>query len=196
MSGIFNFNRMHVQEMSTYRVTVPDDDIARLMYYLSCVDTVINYQEIDRLSDYKNYASLTHQELVLLFKLVMIFNPEYFVEKGVFIINQNLLPYDLDNQFYQITDERIGIHVNSEMSIGGRTVKILRVMACNMDWLIRYYFKPWQNIFETANRMERYKRVQVPPPPQPNIFFVPIEAKKRRPSPREEKDVISCCILF
>ena len=114
MSGNFNFNRMQVQ-LDSHRVFVPDDDVARLMYYLSCVDYVINYQEIDRLSDYKNYASLTYEELVALFKLVIIFDPKYFIEKGVFIINQNLLPIGASNQFYQITDERIGIHINSEM---------------------------------------------------------------------------------
>ena len=35
------------------KVTDPNNDIARLMYYLSCVDTVINYNEIDNLTDYK-----------------------------------------------------------------------------------------------------------------------------------------------
>ena len=189
MSGVFNFNRMQVQELSTHRVNVPDNDIARLMYYLSCVDTVINYQEIDRLSDYKNYASITREEFVELFNLVMILNPKFFIEKGVFIINQNLLPYDLGNQFYQITDERIGIHVNSEMLIGGRSVKVLRIMACNKDWLIRYYFNPWKNIFETADRLERYKTVQVPRPPESNIFFVPVSHT------RKKSDDISCCIL-
>ena len=184
MSGNFNFNRMQVQ-LDSHRVFVPDDDVARLMYYLSCVDYVINYQEIDRLSDYKNYASLTYEELVALFKLVIIFDPKYFIEKGVFIINQNLLPIGSSNQFYQITNKRIGIHINSEMLIGGRSVKVLRVMVCNKNWLIRYYFNPWKNIFEAADRMERYKRVQVPRPPE-------IET----PPPRVKRDDVSCCILF
>ena len=196
MSGNFNFNRMQVQEMTMYTVNVPDDDVARLMYYLSCVDTVINYQGNDRLSDFRNYNSLTRDELVELFKLVIIFNPKYFVEKGVFIINENLLPNGLGNQFYKITDERIGIHVNNEMFIGGRTVQVLKVMACNMDWLIRNYFKPWKNIFEEADRMERYQRIQVPPPPPPKIIFVPVETKTEVPPPRKKGNDISCCILF
>ena len=196
MSGNFNFNRMQVQEMTMYTVNVPDDDVARLMYYLSCVDTVIDFQGNDRLSDFRNYDSLTQEELVKLFELVIIFNPKYFVEKGVFIIDENLLPNDTGNQFYKITDERIGIHVNNEMFIGGRTVQVLKVMACNKDWLIRNYFKPWKNIFEMADQMERYKRVDVPPPPPPKIIFVPVETKEEVSPPRKKGNDISCCVLF
>ena len=85
MSGNYNFSRMRIQELDMYTVNVPDDDVARLMYYLSCVDTVIDYQEIDNLSDYQNYDLLTVDEMVELFKLVLLFNPKYFVEKGIFI---------------------------------------------------------------------------------------------------------------
>ena len=202
MSGNYNFNRMHVQEMDMEIVDIPDDDVAKLMYYLSCVDTVINYQGIDRLSDYQNYDSLSVDELTLLFKLVLIFNPKYFVEKGVFIIDENLLPDNLSNQFYKITDERIGIHVNNEIFIGGRTVNVLKVMACNEDWLIQYYFTPWKNIFEAADRMQRYKQIEVPPPPPQEIDYVDrpfciVETQKTHVLPQKKKDDCGCtCILF
>ena len=203
MSGNYNFNRTHVQEMDMEIVEVPDDEVAKLMYYLSCVDTVINYQEIDKLSDYENYDLLTADDLLELFKLVLIFNPKYFVEKGVFIINENLLPNGLGNQFYKITDERIGIHVNNEMFIGGRTVNVLKVMACNMDWLIRNYFTPWKNIFEMADRMQRYKQIEVPEPPPPKLVYVdrpvyiPVETQKTYvPPPKEKNDCGCTCILF
>ena len=197
MSGNYNFSRMRIQELDMYTVNVPDDDVARLMYYLSCVDTVIDYQEIDNLSDYQNYDLLTVDEMVELFKLVLLFNPKYFVEKGIFIIDENLLPDGLGNQFYQITDERIGLHVNNEIFIGGRTVQVLKVMACNMDWLIRNYFNPWKNIFEMADQMERYKKVYVPPPPPPKIVYVqkpvyiPVETPKiYTPPPPKKKGTL------
>ena len=201
MSGNYNFNRMHVQEMDMEIVDVPDDDVAKLMYYLSCVDTVINYQEIDKLSDYENYDLLTADDLLELFKLVLIFNPKYFVEKGIFIIDENLLPDNLNNQFYQITDERIGIHVNNEIFIGGRTVKVLKVMACNMDWLIEYYFMPWKNIFEKTEQVERYRIVDIPEPPPPIIDepkknYVPKEKPYVPPQPKEKHDCGCSCILF
>ena len=201
MSGDYNFNRMHVQEMDMEVVDVPDDEVAKLMYYLSCVDTVINYQEIDKLSDYENYDLLTADDLLELFKLVLIFNPKYFVEKGVFIIDENLLPDNLGNQFYQITDERIGIHVNNEIFIGGRTVKVLKVMACSKDWLIEYYFTPWKNIFEKADQVKRYREIDVPEPPSstvdiPKWNYIPEEKPYVPPQPKEKHDCGCSCILF
>ena len=151
-----NFNNVKVQTFGE-RTFVPDDDVAKLMYYLSCVDTVINYNEIDRLSDYENYDLLSVDSLTELFKLVLLFNPEIFIEAGIFILDENLLIYGMDNQFYQITDERIGIHVNNEIMIGGRTVKVLKVMACNESWLIRNYYRPWKNIFELTEKYQRKK---------------------------------------
>ena len=167
-----SFNNVKVRTFGE-RTSVPDDNVAKLMYYLSCVDTVINYNEIDRLSDYQNYDSLSVDDLTELFKLVILFNPEIFVEAGIFILDESLLPYDLDNQFFEITDERIGIHVNNEIFIGGRSVKVLKVMACNEDWLVRNYFRPWKNIFELTERYRNSQRNDYVPPPPPKPVYKP-----------------------
>ncbi len=94
------------------KVTVPNNDIARLMYYLSCVDTVINYNEIDNLTDYNSYYLLTDNEIDILIETVLILNPKYFVDAGIFILDSYLVPDDMNNEFYEITDNRIGFHIN------------------------------------------------------------------------------------
>ena len=188
------------------RTSVPNNDVAKLMYYLSCVDTVINYNGIDKLSDYQNYNSLTKDDLVELFKLVLIFNPKIFVDAGIFIIDDELLPYDLDNQFYQITDERIGLYINDQIAIGGRTVKVLKVMACNEDWLMRNYFTPWENLFELAEQYhgsDLKKSYHPPNPPVKPTYNPPIRKKTIKKSvnsppepyiPRHKSEC--CCLLF
>ena len=192
------------------RTSVPNDNVAKLMYYLSCVDIVINYNEIDRLTDYQNYDLLTKDDMVELFKLVLLFNPKIFIDAGVFIIDESLLPYDLDNQFYKITDERIGIYVNDEIMIGGRNVKVLNVMVCNEDWLERNYYRPWKNLFELY---DQYKRSQtrivyyIPPPPPPEPVYTPPKrintfssmSYEETPVIRKKKESNECgcsCILF
>ena len=158
MSATLKYNSIQVQAIGR-TVTVPNDDIARLMYYLSCVDTVIRHDQTDRLSDYEHYYRLTQAEEDLLLKLVVIFNPKIFINAGIFIVDQNLLPYNMDNEFYQITDQRIGIHVNQEIIIGGKSVKVLKIMACNSAWLNRNYINPIENI---ANRAKSYKALPAP----------------------------------
>ena len=148
------------------RTTVPNNDFARLMYYLSCVDTVINYQGIDKLSDFRNYQRLTNEDKIVLFKLVSLFNPEIFLDANIFILQTDPLPNGLDNEFYEITNERIGIHINNQILIGGRTVRVMKFMVCNPTWLMRNYYRPWKNIYEMA---KNYK------PPSP--YDPPIQLK-------------------
>ena len=147
------------------RNNVPNDNVAKLMYYLSCVDTVINYQGIDKLSDFRNYERLTVDDMTDLFKLVLLFNPEIFLNANIFILQTDPLPNGADNQFYEIINERIGIHINNQIVIGGRTVQVMKFMVCNPAWLIRNYYRPWKNIFEIAKNY----RYRPPPPPKPPI---------------------------
>ena len=68
--GMSNFfgNRMWIEAIGE-RTSVPNNDLARLMYYLSCIDTVIQYDEIDRLADYQNYYLLDVNDIVVLLDL-------------------------------------------------------------------------------------------------------------------------------
>ena len=179
MSATLNYNSIHVQAIGR-TVTVPDNDIARLMYYLSCVDTVIRHDQTDRLSDYENYYRLTKAEEDLLLQLVLLFNPKIFINAGIFIVDQSLLPYNMDNEFYQITDQRIGIHVNQEIIIGGKSVKVLKIMACNTEWLNRNYINPLNNI------------INLPPMLKPNNK----SKQKHVTSSKMENNENDCCSIF
>ena len=200
MANFFG-NRMGIKAIGQ-RTSVPDNDLARLMYYLSCVDTVIQYHEIDRLTDYQNYDSLDVEDITVLLELVILFNPKFLVDKGIFILDESLLPNDLDNQFYQITDERIGIHINNEIMVSGRTVKVLKVMACDEEGIFRNYINPLKRAF---NKEAEYERRRPLPPPQPvnirpPVIIVQPPPKQSYmpppPAPKRGKEDISCCCCF
>ena len=200
MANFFG-NRMGIKAIGQ-RTSVPDNDLARLMYYLSCVDTVIQYHEIDRLTEYQNYDSLDVEDITVLLELVILFNPKFLVDKGIFILDESLLPNDLDNQFYQITDERIGIHINNEIMVSGRTVKVLKVMACDEEWIFRNYINPLKRAF---NKEAEYERRRPLPPPQPvnirpPVIIVQPPPKQSYmpppPAPKRGKEDISCCCCF
>ena len=150
MCAFFNQNRMQVEAFGT-KATIPDNDYAKLMYYLSCVDTVISYDKMDILSDYNHYYLLNADQKEIILKTCELLNPKIFINAGVFIVDEKLLPENNCNQFYKITDQRIGIHINQEIMIGGRTVKVLKIMACNINWLNRYYITPIKNIHSIKN---------------------------------------------
>ena len=178
MSATFGFNDLKVRATG-YIVQVPNNDIARLMYYLSCVDTFINYGEEDMFTDYQHYYLLTGPERMALLQLVALFNPKIFIDAGIFIVDPNLVPDDMDNQFYEITDDRIGIHVNEGIMIGGRYVKVLKIMACNDNWLYRNYINPLKNITNAMN-----------PPPKPQPTYI----KPKYPQGQIKYDC--CCSIY
>ena len=141
MSTNLGINKFSV-ERTGVAANVPDNYLARLMYYLTCVFNVIQYNENTRLSDYKNYYYLTNEERNAVYTLALLFKPEIFINAGIFVLDNGLLTGEFGNDFYKITDERIGFHASQEIVIGGRTVKVLKIMACKNSWLQNNYYGP------------------------------------------------------
>ena len=172
-----NYNKLHVKSIGE-TVTIPNDDVARLMYYLSCVKTVIDYDnEDDILTDFENYDLLNVEQLTVLFSLVILFNPKIFINSGVFILDPSLVPVGSTNEFYQITNERINFHFNDEIMIGGKTRKILKVMACTNFWLLKYYYYPLNNIRSLAEK-------PIPRPSSKPTYIT------------KPKDEDCCCLIY
>ena len=132
--------------------TVPNDRVAKLMYYLDCVFAVIRYDGADRYTDYKNYYLLSKEEEQTVLGLAALFNPKLMIQNSLFIVDPDLVPPGSSNQFFEITDSKIGVHVNSEVVIGGVARKVLKIMTCTEDWLLRNYIDP----------VKSYTRPQLP----------------------------------
>ena len=145
MSINLDYNALKVERTGTV-VHVPDNDLARLIYYLNCVLVVIQYEKNNKLTDYEHYYYLTSEEEKAVYGLAALFTPKIFIDAGVFILNPDLVPYGSSNTFYKITDDRIGVHVNKEIVIGGRVVRVLEVMALTTEWLNRYYIEPLERV--------------------------------------------------
>ena len=145
MSATLGVNKLKIEAYGT-KTTVPDNNIAKLMYYLDCVLIVIEYDRNSKLTDYQHYYNLNNEEKKAVVQLAILFNPKLFIDEGIFVVNSDLLPDSLGNKFYKITDETIGVHVNQQVMIGGRAVKVLNIMACNSSWLNRNYFIPLERI--------------------------------------------------
>ena len=150
MTATLGLNKVRV-DIYGEGVMVPNDNIAKLMYYLNCISTVIDYDEPNILTDFKHYTRLGKQERQIVYELATLLNPQLFIDKGIFIVNKDLLPDCLPNKFVKITDETIGIHANREIMIGGKIRKVLNIMICEPSWLFNFYHNPIK-LIEEENR--------------------------------------------
>ena len=124
MQATLDYNKTQIQRETT-KVYIPENDIAKLMYYLHCLSCVLQCDINSKFTDFKNYNNLTQKDEETLVALALLFSPKILIDLKIFIFDSRLLPSGSPNEFYQITDERIGIHVNEEVMIGGRVVRVL-----------------------------------------------------------------------
>ena len=149
----------HVGYKATGRtVTVPSNNFARLMYYLNCVASITDLDKIipSSLRDYNEYSSLTYSEKKQLVKLCFILTPKFFVQNKVFINDDELhiLPENTSNQFYEVNDTRIGVHINSGLTIAGRRVTVSKYMVFERNWIKNNWENPISAVADILDSSE------------------------------------------
>ena len=121
---------------------VPENDIARLMYYLSCVCTVIDCKDdpdIQRFITYKNWHQLSLEEQKALVAVCNAISPNTLENKAFFQIDAFCVQFP--NEFYQITQVKNQILVAESIAIAGRTRQVNKVMFYKKEWLQNFLYR-------------------------------------------------------
>jgi len=123
-------------------VSVPNADIAKIMYYLDCIYTVIDYNDndINRYRNYSNWANMSDYEDRLIYLLALTLSPDE-LENKVFFEAPELCP-TTNNQFYEIGQVRNRFVVAPSIIIGGRSRQVKKIMAYEPIWMRRNYYEP------------------------------------------------------
>ena len=198
MSATFGMNKFSVQRTGV-QVEVPNNNLARIMYYLSCVFNTIQYNESNKLSDYQHYYYLNEDEKKAVYALAVLLNPKLFLDANIFILDDGTLTGNFGNEFFKITDERIGVHVNQELMIGGRSVKVLSIMACKRSWLDNNYFSRLGGLYNEINRSRLvYNEYNATSSRIIVNQTTPVVYHVQPARPRKEFDICQCllCTLF
>jgi hypothetical protein len=121
---------------------IPNNDIAKIMYYIDCVCTVIDYNDrnIQRYRNYSNWANMSDEEDRLIFILALALSPDELEDKAFF--NAPRLCPDATNQFYEIGQVRKQFVVVRSIIIGGQERQVKKVMAYKPSWMQQYYYQP------------------------------------------------------
>ena len=123
-------------------VTIPDADIAKIMYYIDCVCTVVDYNEnnIQRYRNYSNWMNMSDQEDRLIFLMALALWPNE-LEDQVFFKNATLCQGS-SNQFYEIGQVKNQLFIVQSVIIGGRSRQVKKIMAYTDEWMKRNYYEP------------------------------------------------------
>ena len=77
-------------------LAIPDNRIAKLMYYLDCLVNIIDLDDgtvnLDRLTDYEHYYNLTEEEQRTVAGLCIVSNPEALEQFSLLLVKPELLP--------------------------------------------------------------------------------------------------------
>ena len=150
-------NNIGIQEFGT-TVNIPENDVARCMYYLSCVCTVIECEDADirRYTNYRNYWFLSAAEVEIVYKLCLALSPDEFEDKVFF--QSDTLCGSSANNFYEISQVQNRLGVVGSLLIAGRTRRVTKIMTYKMSWMRRNYFEPMNRLADRLNPERRLLR--------------------------------------
>ena len=147
---------------TSVKTTVPNDPIAKLMYYFNCVCYCVEADSSDtvkRLKDYSNYHRLTSEERAQLLVLVLALSPDKLI--GTIFHPSNDCGEDSNNAFFELSAVKTDLVVTEHLLIGGQRKQIRKIMKFKKVWIERNYLEPLQEIQRSSR-----PQLRAPPPRQ------------------------------
>ncbi|XP_046857911.1 uncharacterized protein LOC124451345 [Xenia sp. Carnegie-2017] len=114
-------------------VSVPDDPKAKLMYYLNCISTVLELDDMpSELTDFAYYYRLTEVQTDVLLELCLLLKPDLLNDKCIF--ERSDLPNGAYNKFLELSSIKTTMVATSNVMMGGRNVRVLKIMLYKPIW--------------------------------------------------------------
>jgi hypothetical protein len=128
-------------------VAVPDDDVARLMYYLNCVTKGVGLDILqDDLIRYEKYRLLSPARIAVVFKTAVELSPDLFIGKILFRDDEGEVTGSSSNSFISISAACNVVSLQSNIVIAGKVQNVTKVMFFKSSWLKKYYTDPVERI--------------------------------------------------
>lgn len=153
--ALFRTNNFEI-EQTGQTTQVPNNDVAKCMYYLSCVCNTIecNEGQIRRYTDYQNYWKLSNAEHEIVYKLCITLSPDEFEDKVFF--ESDAMCGNSGNEFYKIGQVQNRLLVVESLMVAGRTRRVTKIMTYKRHWMVNNYFAPMNQL---ANRFNPQRQL-------------------------------------
>jgi hypothetical protein len=142
-------------------VSIPNNDIAKCMYYLQCVCNVIDCEDANLkiFTNYRNYRALSDDEDEMVYKLCLMCSPDILDEK-VFIENEALCGSS-HNNFFELSAVKNTLGVVGSIFIAGRTREVKKIMTYKMSWMHTFYLEPMARLADHFNPSRQLARALI-----------------------------------
>ena len=152
MAAVMGRTEIEIKD-TTYKVTVPGDPIAKLMYYFDCICTCIEPDDdytIRRLRDYKNYSRLTSEEEAKLIAMCLGLSPDKLVGSIFHPANDGDCG-SFSNKFVKISAVQTDVLVTNSLLIGGQQKKVQKIMFFEKRWMETNFIEPLKAVQRRLN---------------------------------------------
>jgi len=144
---------------------IPNDDVARLMYYLDGVNYCLNRYLDNKYTDFSNYHSRTAEERQTIVACCILLSPDLLRDKVMFVTNDTVALNGGQSRYLEISEatQVLAGSFTAEQSIviEGKTVNINKIMLCTEAWLRNNYYSrlesqvwrindPYRNVGQTV----------------------------------------------
>jgi hypothetical protein len=139
-------------------VVIPDNDVARVMYYLNCVTVSLGLDILeDDLVDYKNYHRLSRARAAQVFQAALLFSPDEFINKLIFLDDEGDVTGTSSNEFVKFSVACSMVSLQRSVVIAGKVQSVTKVMFFKSSWLDQNYMRPMMRYSRgtTATRTTR-----------------------------------------
>lgn len=149
MAVAYNRKEVKIKDI-TYDTVVPDNDIAKLMYYLHSMCFVLQLDSTEygsqKLRDYKNFHELTKFEKQEVIKLCGLLSPEKLEGKCIFHSEEMCKDFRHTNRFLQVDATETAFAstfaATDTVFVGSVEVSVKKVMYYQTTWINKYYIDP------------------------------------------------------
>ena len=124
-------------------VVVPDNDLARLMYYLNCVTLGLGLDLLqDDIVNYKNYRQLSRARTEQVYRSALLFSPDELIDKLIFRDDDLMVAKTSSNKFCSVSVACDVVSLQRDVLVAGKMQNVTRVMFFKSSWLEKYYTDP------------------------------------------------------
>jgi hypothetical protein len=171
--------------------TVGDDAMSKLQYYLGCMHSLLPGLNIPcALRNYqKTPTTISADEAGAVIALAAMLSPDVLLNNVLFVVpSGHQMLKNKSNEFYELSMATTFAAVADRVVIGGRQVKVAKIMLCTQNWLSSYWATPMQKILQgMKNGASASGPASAPPARRP--------ALQQRPAPPAQRRGKSCTIM-